>query len=91
MHRIGFIAYLIINENHHHARCCHLYIRQLVIHIMSSAFHLVIRTGVEGGGGITSACRERAFTFSTKFLWRVTHNGPYGDAPPKRDLFQATV
>ena len=90
MHRIGFIAYLMINENHHHARCCHFCITQLVIHIMSSAFHLVIRTGV-GGGGITSACRVRAFTFSIEFLWRVTYNGQYGDAPPKRDLFQATV
>ena len=60
-----------------------------MIHTMSSAFHLVNRTGV-GGGGITSACRERAFTFSIKFLWRVTHNGPYGDGPPKRDLFQAS-
>ena len=38
MHRIGFIAHLMINENHHHARCCHLYIKQLVIHTMSSAF-----------------------------------------------------
>ena len=47
MHRIGFIAHLMINENHHHARCCHLYINQLV----KQRLHLVIRTGVGGGGG----------------------------------------
>ena len=50
----------------------------------------MIRTGGGGGGGITLAFRDRAFTFSIKFLRRVTYNGPYGDASPKRDLFQAS-
>ena len=75
MHRIGFFAHLMINENHHHARCCHLYIKQLVIHTTSSAFILWSVRGWRGGG-ITSAFRERGFTFSIKFLWRVTYNGP---------------
>jgi len=86
MHRIGFIAHLMINENHHHARCFHLYIKQLFIHTMSNAFILwSVR-----GWVITSVFRERAFTFSIKFLWIVTYNGPYGDASAKRDLFQAS-
>ena len=51
MHRIGFIVHLMINENHHHARCCHLYIKQLVIHTMSSAFTLWSVGGWVGRGG----------------------------------------
>ena len=61
--------------------------------IYEQRLHLVIRTGGAGGGGgggITLAFRDRAFTFSIKFLWRVTYNGPYGDASPKKDLFQAS-
>ena len=41
--------------------------------------------------GVVQACRERAFTFSIKFLWRVTNNTGHIVIPIWFQLYVLTV